>query len=246
VLDRNPVRNGITSYEGEGSVLLWVHERLRVVDDGWVIFELDTRTFWVLKVTVGGGGGGDVILVRTTHVGVGTESEMRTVDRQRLGVERIIAGREWRVMFRPQIHVFPVMPDIGEGIATHHGRVVPVVRVRGEGSLEVVGSPGDVSPGRILTGIGVLVEVGHVRTDGVGVVELLHERTSGIWIGDLVLVLPGMVNDWVIVGIFKNAPDRLKVQRRFKVRRGGVVRHVVGRRSAGGGGVRVWSVTVEL
>jgi hypothetical protein len=68
---------------------------LRREDDGWVIFEFDTRTFWVLKVTVGGGGRRrDVVLVRATHVGVGTEGEVRTIDRQWFGVERIRAGRE--------------------------------------------------------------------------------------------------------------------------------------------------------
>ena len=56
VLDWNSVGNGISSHERELGVLLWVHVRLRGEDDGRVVFELDTRTFWVLKVTVGGGG----------------------------------------------------------------------------------------------------------------------------------------------------------------------------------------------
>jgi len=56
VLDRDSVRNGISGYEGELGVLLLVHVRLGGKDDGGVIFELDTRTFWVLKVAVGWGG----------------------------------------------------------------------------------------------------------------------------------------------------------------------------------------------
>jgi len=104
-------------------------------------------------------------------------------------------------MFRPQVDVLPVVSDIGEGVAADHGRVVSlVVGVRGEGSLKVVSSPGDVSPGRVLTTIVVVVvvvvfKVGHVRTNGVGVVELLHERTSGIGIGDLVVLVPRVVNN---------------------------------------------------
>ena len=36
-----------------------------------------------------------MILVRTTHVGVGTEGKVRgAIDRQRLGVKGITAGRE--------------------------------------------------------------------------------------------------------------------------------------------------------
>ena len=46
-----------------------------------MVFEFDTRTFWVFKVTVRGGGGRDVILVWATHMGVGTEGEVRTIDR---------------------------------------------------------------------------------------------------------------------------------------------------------------------
>jgi hypothetical protein len=65
-------------------------------------------------------------------------------------------------VFRPQVDVFPVVSDIGEGVATDHGRVVSLVGVRGEGSLEVVSSPGDVSPGRVLATILVVVKVGHV------------------------------------------------------------------------------------
>lgn len=48
------------------------------------------------------------------------------------------------------------------------------------------------------------------------------------------------------MGVVEDAPDRLEVERRFEVRRRAVVGHVVGRRSARGGGVRVWSVAVEL
>ena len=64
VLNWNSVRNGISSHERELRVLLWVHVRLRGEDDGRVIFEFDTRTLWMLKVTVGRGGrGGDMVLV---------------------------------------------------------------------------------------------------------------------------------------------------------------------------------------
>jgi len=49
-----------------------------------VVFELDTRTFWVLKVTVGGSGRGEVVLVWATHMGVGTKGKVGTVNRQRL------------------------------------------------------------------------------------------------------------------------------------------------------------------
>jgi hypothetical protein len=71
------------------------------------------------------------------------------------------------------------MSDVGEGIATHHRRVVPllVVVLRREGRLKGVGSPGDVSPGRVLTTILVVVKVGYIRAGRVGVVELLHKRT---------------------------------------------------------------------
>ena len=51
VLDGNSVRNGISSHEGELSVLWWVHVRLGRKDDGLVIFEFD-RAFWMVKVTV--------------------------------------------------------------------------------------------------------------------------------------------------------------------------------------------------
>ena len=100
-------------------------------------------------------------------------------------------------MFRPQVDVFPVVSDIGKGVTTNHGRVVSLVRVRRrEGSLKVVSSPGDVSPGRVLTTILVVVNVGHVWTNRVGVVELLHERTSRVGIGNLVwLLLPGMMDN---------------------------------------------------
>ena len=98
-------------------------------------------------------------------------------------------------MFRPQVEVFPVLSDVGEGVAAHHGRVVSLVVMRMEGRLEVVGSPGDVSPGRVLATILVVVEVGHVLSDRVGVVELLHERTSRVGVGNLVGLLPGVVNN---------------------------------------------------
>ena len=52
VLYRNPVRNGISSHERELRVLLLVRVRLGGDDDGRVFFELDTRTFWVFKVTI--------------------------------------------------------------------------------------------------------------------------------------------------------------------------------------------------
>ena len=138
-----------------------------------------------------------MVLVLATHVGVRTERKVRAVDRQRLGVKRITAGRERGVVFRPKVEVFPVLPDVGESIAAHHGRVVPLLLlllVMMERGLKVVSSPGDVSPGRVLATILVVVEVGHVRADGVGVVEFLHERTSRVGVGDLVL-LPGVVNN---------------------------------------------------
>jgi len=136
-----------------------------------------------------------VILVRTTHVGVGTEGKVWSVDRQRLGVKRITAGRERRVMLRTEVEVFPVLSDVREGIATHHGRVVSLVVMRMEGLLEMVSSPGDVSPGRVLTTVLVVVKMGHVRANRVGVVELLHERTSRVGIGKLVRLLPGVVDN---------------------------------------------------
>ena len=103
-------------------------------------------------------------------------------------------------MLRTKVEVFPVLSDVGEGVATHHGRVVSLVVEGMEGRLEVVSGPGDVSPGRILTAVLVVVKVGHVRPDGVGVVELLHERTSRVGIGNLVLLLlllllPGVVDN---------------------------------------------------
>lgn len=51
VLDGDSVRNGISSHEGELSVLWWVHVRLGGEDDGRVIFEFD-RAFRVVKVAV--------------------------------------------------------------------------------------------------------------------------------------------------------------------------------------------------
>jgi hypothetical protein len=48
------------------------------------------------------------------------------------------------------------------------------------------------------------------------------------------------------MGSIEDVPDWFEVKRRFEVRRRAVVGHVVGRRSAGSGSVRVWSVTVEL
>ena len=114
---------------------------------------------------------------------VWTKGKVRTVNRQWFSVKRISAGRERRVVFRSQVEVFPVLTDVGESIAAHHGRVVPlllllVVVLRVEGRLKGVSSPGDVSPGRVLTTILVVVKVGYIRANGVGVVELLHERTS--------------------------------------------------------------------
>ena len=99
-------------------------------------------------------------------------------------------------MFRTQVEVFPVLSDVGEGVATYHGRVVSLLGMLVEGSLDVVGSPRDVSPGRILAAILMMVEVGHVLADGIGIVELLHERTSRVGIGNLMgLLLPGMVDN---------------------------------------------------
>ena len=99
-------------------------------------------------------------------------------------------------MFRPQVDVLPVLSDVGEGVTTYRGRIVSLlVGMRREGRLKVVGSPGDVSPGRVLTTILVMVEVRHVCTNGVGVVELLHEGTSRVRKGNLVWLLPGMVNN---------------------------------------------------
>lgn len=135
-----------------------------------------------------------MVLVRTAHVGFGTEGKVVTVDRQRFGVKRIRAGRERRVVFGPQVDFLPVLSDVGEGVATDHGRVVSLVGVRREGSLKVMDSPGDVSPGRVLATV-LGVKVGDVRADGVGVVELLHERTSRVVIGKLVRLLPGMVDN---------------------------------------------------
>jgi hypothetical protein len=130
-------------------------------------------------------------------VGVGTEGKVGTVDRQRLGVKRITARRERRVVFRPHVKVFPVLSDVGERIATHHRRVVSLLEVRREGRLEMVSSPGDVSPRRVLATVlvVVVVKVGHVWTGGVGVVELLQERTSRVGIGKLMGLLPGMVDN---------------------------------------------------
>ena len=138
-----------------------------------------------------------MVLVRTTHAGVRAEGKVGVVDRQRFGVKRISAGWERRVVFRTEVEVFPILSDVGEGVSTHHGRVVSLVGMgmRMEGSLDVVGSTGDVSPGRILATVLVVVEVGHVLADRVGIVELLHEGTSRVGIGNLVRLLPGMVNN---------------------------------------------------
>ena len=71
---------------------------------------------------------------------------MGSVNRQRLGVEGISTGREGRVVFRSKINLLPVRAGVGVGVATDHGRVVSLVVLGGEGSLNVMGSPGDVSP----------------------------------------------------------------------------------------------------
>ena len=63
VLDWNSVRNGISSNEREGRVLLRVQVRLGGEDDGGMVFELDTVAFWVLKVTERGSGGGGEMMV---------------------------------------------------------------------------------------------------------------------------------------------------------------------------------------
>jgi hypothetical protein len=136
-----------------------------------------------------------VVLVWTTHLGVLTEGKMGTVNRQRLGVQGIGAGRERRVVFRPQVDFLSVLSDVGEGVATYHGRVVSLAGMRREGGLKVVGSPGNISPGGILATILMMVKVRHVWTDGVGVVELLHEGTSRVGKGNLVGLLPGMVDN---------------------------------------------------
>ena len=98
-------------------------------------------------------------------------------------------------MFGPYVDFLPILSDVGEGVTTHHGRVVSLVGMRREGSLKVVSSPRDVSPRRVLATILVMVNVRHVWTNRVGVVELLHERTSRVGIGNLVRLLPGMVNN---------------------------------------------------
>jgi hypothetical protein len=241
---------GISSNERKLMVLLWVHIRLGGEDDGWMVFELDMRPFWMLKVTERSGRrGGEVELIWTTHVWVWTKGKVRAVNRQGFRVKRISARRERRVVFRTQVKIFPVLRDAGVGIAAHHGRVVPllVVALRREGRLKVVSSPGDVSPGRVLTAILVVIEVGYIRPNRVGVVELLHERTSRVvGIGNLVWLLPGMVDNWIIMRGVEDVPDRLEVKRGFEVRRRVVVGHVVGRGGSGGGGGGVWSVTVEL
>jgi len=53
VLDGDSVRNGISSHERELCVLLRVHVRLGGENDSRVVFQFDTRAFWVIKVTVG-------------------------------------------------------------------------------------------------------------------------------------------------------------------------------------------------
>ena len=65
-------------------------------------------------------------------------------------------------MFRSQVEIFPVLTNVGEGVATDHGRVMPlVVGKREESVLEVVSSPGDVGPGRVLTTVLGVTEVGY-------------------------------------------------------------------------------------
>jgi hypothetical protein len=251
VLNWNSVRNGISSNERKRRVLLRVQVWLRGEDNGRMVLELHTIPFWVFKVAVRGSGRrGEMmmVLVRTTHMGIRAEGKVGAVHWQRVRVKRISAVRERGVVFRPQVKIFPVLSNIRECITTDHGRIVSlVVRVRRESSLKVVSSPGDVSPGRVLTTVLVLSEVGYIWTNGVGVIELLHERTSRVWIGNLMmLLLPGMMNNRIIMGIVEYAPNRLKVKGRFKVGRRAVVGHVVWGRSAGGWSVRVWCITVEL
>ena len=118
-----------------------------------------------------------MVLVWTTHARVGTKGKVGAINWQSLGVKRITARRERRAVFRTQVEVFLVLSGIGEGVATYHGCVVSLLGMLMEGGLDVVGSPGDVSPGRILAAILMMVKVGHVPADGIGVVELLHERT---------------------------------------------------------------------
>ena len=203
-----------------------------------MVFELNTGTFLVLKVAVRGGGrSGDVmVLVRTTHVRFRTEGKVGTVHWQSVRVKRVRTGREGGVVFRPQVKIFPVLSNVREGVPTDHGRVMSLVRMRGRSSLNVVSSPGDVSPGRVLTAILVVRnEVGYICTNIVGVIEFLHKRTSRVRVGNLMrLLLPRVVNNGIIMGAVEYAPDRLEVKRRFKVRRGVVVGHVVWGRSAWG------------
>lgn len=124
-----------------------MHIRLRGDDDRSMVFELDTRPIQVLKVTERGSGrGGEMELVWAGHMRVRAERKVRTVDRQWFRVERISTGREGGVMLRSHVDFFSVLTDAGVGIATYHGRVVPLVRMRREGSLNIVGSPGHVSP----------------------------------------------------------------------------------------------------
>jgi hypothetical protein len=168
-----------------------------------MVFELDTSTFWVLEVTERGGGrrGEMMVLVRTTHVRIRTEGKVGTVNWTRLRVKRIRAGGERGVVFRPQVNFFPVLSDVGEGIATDHRRVMSMVGMRGKGSLKVVNGSGDVGPGGVLTTVLVVAKVGYIWTNGVGVIKFLHERASRVWIGNLMMLLPGVMNDWVIMGI---------------------------------------------
>jgi hypothetical protein len=162
-----------------------------------VIFELNAMTFWMLKVTVRRcGRGREMEVVMASHVRIWTKGKVGVVHLQWLRVKRISAGRERRVVFLSEVDVFPVLSDVREGVATDHGRVVSLlVGMRGESRLDVVSSPGDVSPGGILTAILVVVKVGYICTDGVGVIEFLHERTPGVVIGNLMRLLPGVADN---------------------------------------------------
>ena len=110
-----------------------------------------------------------------------------------------------------------------------------LVRMRDRGGMNVVSSSWDVSPGRILTTVlVVVVNMGYIRANGIGVIELLHERTApGVGVGNLMMLVPGVMNNRIIVRVVKDVSNRLKVNRRFEVRRGAVVGHVVWGRSAG-------------
>ena len=81
-------------------------------------------------------------------------------------------------------------------VAMYHGRVVSLVGMWMEGTLEVVSSPKGVNPGRNTDDHAGVPNEGHFWTDGVGVAELLDGRTSQARIGSLMGSLPGVVLLW--------------------------------------------------